>query len=290
MKRALIGLVSILALTGFTVAPAVFANDSRAQAPKVSLNSVGDKFVGAEFDVVGYLSGTGMNKDKTLKLQQKKNGEWKGVSKQTKKPDGKFTFRKQYSKVAGNTRWRVRVERNGKKITVSKALTIKVIAKPPPGVDMDCSDFPNQEAAQFFFYANDPVNDPHELDTDNDGIACEELIGPSGGPTVTATATATATTTATATATAPGPTTTVTIPGPTTTVTVPGPTATVTVPGPTVTVPVPGPTVTITAPGPTVTVTATETAMVTETATVTATATATVTATETVTETVTPAP
>jgi len=45
--------------------------------------------------------------------------------------------------------------------------------------DIICSDFSTQEEAQFFFVSQGgPVNDPHGLDRDEDGIACENL--PSG--------------------------------------------------------------------------------------------------------------
>ena len=41
-------------------------------------------------------------------------------------------------------------------------------------VDRDCGDFPSQAAAQNFFLANGgPANDPHRLDDEGDGIACE---------------------------------------------------------------------------------------------------------------------
>jgi competence protein ComEC len=42
--------------------------------------------------------------------------------------------------------------------------------------DRDCSDFSTQAEAQAFFLANGgPDRDPHRLDGDNDGIACERL-------------------------------------------------------------------------------------------------------------------
>lgn len=41
-------------------------------------------------------------------------------------------------------------------------------------VDRDCSDFGTQRAAQIFFLnAGGPRSDPHRLDSDGDGIACE---------------------------------------------------------------------------------------------------------------------
>jgi hypothetical protein len=42
------------------------------------------------------------------------------------------------------------------------------------GYDRDCSDFVTQyEAQQFYCAAGGPAHDPHWLDDDNDGIACE---------------------------------------------------------------------------------------------------------------------
>ncbi len=40
-------------------------------------------------------------------------------------------------------------------------------------VDRDCGDFATQAAAQTFFLANSPATDPHRLDADGDGIACD---------------------------------------------------------------------------------------------------------------------
>jgi hypothetical protein len=40
--------------------------------------------------------------------------------------------------------------------------------------DRDCSDFNTQEEAQRFYERSGP-GDPHRLDRDNDGIACETL-------------------------------------------------------------------------------------------------------------------
>lgn len=42
----------------------------------------------------------------------------------------------------------------------------------PAGGDRDCPDFATQAEAQAFFEAAGP-GDPHRLDADNDGIACE---------------------------------------------------------------------------------------------------------------------
>ena len=41
--------------------------------------------------------------------------------------------------------------------------------------DRDCSDFKTHAQAQRFFEKHNPRRDPHNLDGDNDGIACEDL-------------------------------------------------------------------------------------------------------------------
>lgn len=42
--------------------------------------------------------------------------------------------------------------------------------------DLDCKDFPTQEQAQAFFISQGgPSKDPHRLDQDHDGVACESL-------------------------------------------------------------------------------------------------------------------
>ncbi|HKP54024.1 MAG TPA: thermonuclease family protein [Chloroflexia bacterium] len=46
----------------------------------------------------------------------------------------------------------------------------------PNGPDRDCADFATQAEAQaFFIAAGGPEQDPHRLDGDNDGVACENL-------------------------------------------------------------------------------------------------------------------
>lgn len=41
--------------------------------------------------------------------------------------------------------------------------------------DRDCADFATQRAAQIFFLKHGgPRRDPHRLDGDNDGVACED--------------------------------------------------------------------------------------------------------------------
>lgn len=46
----------------------------------------------------------------------------------------------------------------------------------PNGPDRDCGDFRTQAEAQAFFEAaGGPARDPHRLDSDNDGVVCENL-------------------------------------------------------------------------------------------------------------------
>jgi hypothetical protein len=50
------------------------------------------------------------------------------------------------------------------------------MAQPAAAVyDRDCSDFKNHKQAQRFFEKHNPSRDPHRLDADHDGIACEAL-------------------------------------------------------------------------------------------------------------------
>ena len=47
---------------------------------------------------------------------------------------------------------------------------------PAPDDDRDCGDFSHQaEAQQFFLREGGPTHDPHRLDQDGDGVACEGL-------------------------------------------------------------------------------------------------------------------
>ena len=41
--------------------------------------------------------------------------------------------------------------------------------------DLDCRDFASHREAQAFFEDNGPEEDPHRLDGDSDGVACEDL-------------------------------------------------------------------------------------------------------------------
>lgn len=56
------------------------------------------------------------------------------------------------------------------------ATTLLLLAASAPlasAGDRDCLDFDTQKQAQRFFKKHHPKKDPHGLDADNDGIACE---------------------------------------------------------------------------------------------------------------------
>ncbi len=69
---------------------------------------------------------------------------------------------------------------------VAVAATAVALALPSaaPAADKDCSDFNSWRAAQKFFKKHGgPRYDPHRLDADNDGVACENYQGyPEGSP------------------------------------------------------------------------------------------------------------
>lgn len=58
--------------------------------------------------------------------------------------------------------------------TLAGMLCIAFAANASAQRDMDCSDFRTQREAQEFYERQGP-GDPHRLDRDNDGIACEAL-------------------------------------------------------------------------------------------------------------------
>jgi len=55
-------------------------------------------------------------------------------------------------------------------------LAIAVGAPPTSAADKDCADFRTWKQAQRFYKKHGgPKKDPHRLDADRDGIACEHL-------------------------------------------------------------------------------------------------------------------
>lgn len=65
-------------------------------------------------------------------------------------------------------------------LTVMLGALCSLVASPPASAaDRDCSDFASQRAAQIFFLNHGgPRSDPHRLDSDGDGIACETNPAP----------------------------------------------------------------------------------------------------------------
>ena len=64
--------------------------------------------------------------------------------------------------------------KNIESATIAFALLVALTSTAFAQRDMNCSDFSSWREAQDFYEANGP-GDPHGLDRDNDGIACESL-------------------------------------------------------------------------------------------------------------------
>jgi hypothetical protein len=64
-------------------------------------------------------------------------------------------------------------------VLFSAVLTFGVAGTASAATDLDCSDFATQAEAQAEF--NRVPGDPHRLDADSDGIACETLAGGTAG-------------------------------------------------------------------------------------------------------------
>lgn len=59
---------------------------------------------------------------------------------------------------------------------ITATLTLVLLPSPTMAADKDCADFNSWRAAQKFYKNHGgPKYDPHRLDGDNDGIACERL-------------------------------------------------------------------------------------------------------------------
>jgi Excalibur calcium-binding domain len=58
---------------------------------------------------------------------------------------------------------------------LAAVVALAVAAAPVSAADKDCADFSTQAAAQKFYKKHGgPKKDPHRLDADRDGIACED--------------------------------------------------------------------------------------------------------------------
>jgi Spy/CpxP family protein refolding chaperone len=59
---------------------------------------------------------------------------------------------------------------------LAAAVSLAFAAAPATAADKDCSDFSSWRQAQKFYKKHGgPKHDPHRLDADHDGIACEDL-------------------------------------------------------------------------------------------------------------------
>ena len=59
---------------------------------------------------------------------------------------------------------------------LAAVVAVAFTASPASAGDKDCSDFNTwQEAQKFYKRHGGPQRDPHRLDGDDDGIACESL-------------------------------------------------------------------------------------------------------------------
>lgn len=63
-------------------------------------------------------------------------------------------------------------------VPMPKSVDLQSLPFDPNGPDRDCGDFTTWRQAQgFFVAAGGPASDPHRLDGDKDGVACESLPG-----------------------------------------------------------------------------------------------------------------
>jgi Spy/CpxP family protein refolding chaperone len=59
---------------------------------------------------------------------------------------------------------------------VAAMVSLAFAAAPASAADKDCADFKTwQQAQKFYKKHGGPKYDPHRLDADHDGIACEDL-------------------------------------------------------------------------------------------------------------------
>jgi len=61
-------------------------------------------------------------------------------------------------------------------VALSAIVALAFASAPAGAADKDCSDFKSwKEAQRFYKNHGGPKRDPHRLDGDHDGIACERL-------------------------------------------------------------------------------------------------------------------
>jgi Excalibur calcium-binding domain len=70
----------------------------------------------------------------------------------------------------------VRIRRIAVPTYVLALIAAAALAQPAAAFrDRDCADFKTHKQAQRFYEKHNPSRDPHGLDGDDDGIACEDL-------------------------------------------------------------------------------------------------------------------
>jgi hypothetical protein len=131
-RRLLVAVFTCLLVgAGLLTAATTTATAARTQ---VTLNSVGTRTVGTKIPIVGYLSGSGFRHDKTLYLQRKVSGQWRAVTKLTRRSDGRFRFPSQTVRKAQVARWRVVAKRAGRTLDVSPTLAVVVRTAMPENI------------------------------------------------------------------------------------------------------------------------------------------------------------
>lgn len=92
--------------------------------------------------------------------------------------DSSFTLRSEFGQIETNAQsenrglWAFEQQATS---TPTPTPTFTPEQTPTPTGDRDCSDFDSHSEAQEFFENHNPSEDPHRLDSDGDGAACESL-------------------------------------------------------------------------------------------------------------------
>jgi hypothetical protein len=172
MTRRLLVAVLTLLLTG-TVLSAVAAPAEAARA-RVSLNSVGARYVGSSIPIVGYLHNAGSRHNKTLYLQRYNHG-WRYVARLTHRTNGRFAFHSQRVSTPQRVHWRVVAKRYSRTLGAGY-LTVNVkrrpVTTPPPAPT--CANAPSPTTC--------PKPAPRHQHRD---VVLDPECKPEGGGTVT---------------------------------------------------------------------------------------------------------
>jgi hypothetical protein len=163
-KRRLLTAVLALLLTGTVLA--AIATPAEAVRARVSINSVGARYVGASIPIVGYLDRAGSRHNKTLYLQRAVSGRWRYVARLTHRANGRFQFHSQRVFTPQRARWRVLVKRSGHVFGVGY-LSVTVTRRPATPPSPTCASAPSPTTCkqpapivQHRDVTNPPVCDP----------------------------------------------------------------------------------------------------------------------------------